>query len=322
MSKFGLDGVGAWFLAAFLAAFGFGTSYFLVDVAAKDPANLMLEEIETMEREKAQAASEFETNQQGEADSEVRQEETQDSEGQIAQNDHNESESLMSNWSYRGKNGPDFWGHLDRSFLNCKIGREQSPIDINNPMASEEDISFRLQYRSSKLRIHNNGQTFVGSFDPGSYVEYKGEIYNLKEFSLHLPSEHTVDGIPRDMEMQFLHYNSQGKALSVGVFLEEGLEPNQTLSKIWDLLPMEEGASSREIRVDSSKILPQASRYYVYQGSMTSPPCSQGVEWVLFSKSVGVSTEQVNKFISIYRNNSRPIQGINKRKIYVGNSYK
>ena len=315
MKKSGIDTAAAWFIAVFLAVVGLTTSYFIVNVASTDPHQLMMDEIEEIEKNKVKALTDAQTSEDSSKD-EGEQGEKNGEKALVVDEPENSTEAL---WSYRGRSGPDYWGHLNSGFLNCKTGRKQSPIDINNPLHSAEEISFNMNYGFSKLKMSNTGKSYIGSFEPGSFVSFQDEIYNLKELSLHLPSEHTIDGIPYDMEMQLLHYNSEGNALAIGIFLEESRHQNHVLTKIWEAFPNEKGGESEPLHINVAELLPKDSRFFTYDGSLTTPPCTQGVHWVLFSKPAQISPDQVDKFISIYRNNSRPIQGINKRSIYVNN---
>ena len=313
MKKIGIDQTSAWLFAIFLSCASFASIYFLLDMLATDPSQRMLEEIANMES--LEQIDEGDASPEEEAS--IQPEERLPPENNLA-----ESKNLggVTPWSYRGRSGPDFWGSLSDDYMDCQIGREQSPIDINNPIRSGELKNLVFYYKPSSVTIINDGHSISGSFSPGNYLEYQGNSFSLVSFSLHLPSEHTVDGIPFDMEMQFVHRSGDGKSLNLGIFIEEGNRPNKFLSGLWKGMPKKPQQSGGEVRLDLMKILPKNHKYYAYKGSQTTPPCREGVEWLLLVQTIKVSSKQIDEFIEIYRNNSRPIQAINKRSVFVSSN--
>lgn len=313
MKKLGIDQTSAWLFAFFLSCLSFTLIYLLLDMLATDPSQRMLEEIASME------------STQTPADSEVKNSGSEQPDGSPVSSGNkpvqNSSEmGGITPWSYRGKSGPDFWGALSDDYMDCQIGREQSPIDINNPIRSGELKNLVFHYKPSSVEVMNNGHSIRGLFGQGNYLDYQGNSYSLVSFSLHLPSEHTVDGIPFDMEMQLVHRGNDGKNLNLGVFIEEGNRPNKSLSELWKHMPKISRKSGGQIMFDIMKVLPKNRKYYAYQGSQTTPPCREGVEWLLLVQAIKVSSKQIDQFIEIFRNNSRPIQGINKRSVFVSSN--
>ena len=313
MKKLGIDQTSAWLFAIFLSCLSFTLIYFLLDMLATDPSQRMLEEIASMESKEPYSEPEAKGLDRG-----MQQDESSSSNHQTTQN--NNDISGVTPWSYRGKTGPDFWGALSDDYMDCQIGREQSPIDINNPIRTGELKNLVFHYKPSTVKLMNDGHSISGFFGPGNSLDYQGHTYALVSFSLHLPSEHTVDGIPYDMEMQLVHRGNDGKNLNLGVFIEEGNRPNKSLSELWNRMPKKPEQARTEIQLDLLNVLPKNRRYYAYQGSQTTPPCREGVEWLLLVQAIKVSSKQIDQFIEIYRNNSRPIQGINKRSVFVSSN--
>lgn len=313
MRRLGIDQTAAWLIAIFLSCTCFTLVYVLIDLLAKDPSQRMIKEIENMEamgRNSEQDTEEKTIKER--TDSEDSDEQTQAA---------NSDMGGITPWSYGGKNGPDFWGSLSDDYMDCQIGREQSPIDINNPIRTGELKRLVFRYQASSLAVMNDGHSISGSFAPGSHLEYQGGSFSLESFSLHLPSEHTVDGIPFDMEMQLVHRGSDGKSLNLGIFIEEGNKPNNALARVWKNMPKKPLQSGVELELDLMGFLPKNHNYYAYKGSQTTPPCREGVEWLLLVEPIKVSSKQIDEFIEIYRNNSRPIQGINKRSVFVSSNH-
>ncbi|NRA44356.1 MAG: carbonic anhydrase family protein [Oligoflexales bacterium] len=311
MKKMGIDQTSAWLFAIILTCASFASIYLLLDMLATDPSQRMVEEIAMMEATDDEESSEPEKLEKEDASSQ---------EPQQAPVKSSQSMGGITPWSYRGKSGPDFWGSLSDDYMDCQIGREQSPIDINNPIRTGELKNLIFRYKASSVDIVNDGHSISGSFNPGNYLEYQGASFSLVSFSLHLPSEHTVDGIPFDMELQLVHQGDNGKSLNLGIFIEEGNRPNKYLAPVWKRMPKKAQQSGGEVTLDLMKLLPKNRKYYAYQGSQTTPPCREGVEWLLLVQAIKVSSKQIDEFIEIYRNNSRPIQGINKRSVFVSSN--
>ena len=311
MKKMGIDQTSAWLFAIILTCASFASIYLLLDMLATDPSQRMVEEIAMMEATDDEESSEPEKLEKEDASSQ---------EPQQAPVKSSQSMGGITPWSYRGKSGPDFWGSLSDDYMDCQIGREQSPIDINNPIRTGELKNLIFRYKASSVDIVNDGHSISGSFNPGNYLEYQGASFSLVSFSLHLPSEHTVDGIPFDMELQLVHQGDNGKSLNLGIFIEEGNRPNKYLAPVWKRMPKKAQQSGGEVTLDLMKLLPKNRKYYAYQGSQTTPPCREGVEWLFLVQAIKVSSKQIDEFIEIYRNNSRPIQGINIRSVFVSSN--
>src|SRR5262245_24554635 len=216
-------------------------------------------------------------------------------------------------WSYEGAEGPEHWGELSPDYALCSTGQEQTPVDVPNAtVTNPADITFN--YQPSALNIFNNGHTVQVNYDAGSSIEVGGKTYNLKQFHFHTPSEHTMDTQPTDMELHLVHQSDDGQLAVVGVMLKRGAE-NSAYAPVFDNLPAQEGEPTpvSGVTVNARDLLPHERTYYRYNSSLTTPPCTEGVQWLLMNTPVELSEAQVTAFQQIIHNNARPIQPMNDR---------
>lgn len=222
-------------------------------------------------------------------------------------------DDLAHSWTYSGEHGPQHWGDLSSGFSACAFGKAQSPIDIRNPRTAQlPPIEF--SYHASPLKIINNGHAIQVNYAPGSTITVAGETYELKQFHFHHPSEERINAQSYPMVAHLVHQNKAGKLAVVAVLIEEG-EGNQLISTLWDNLPPEERKELDldRVQVDVTRLLPTNHRYYTYTGSLTTPPCSEGVTWYVLQTPTSVSKAQIDKFATIYPLNVRPTQPLNDR---------
>jgi carbonic anhydrase len=218
-------------------------------------------------------------------------------------------------WSYEGENGPAHWGDLEPAFSACKVGKEQSPIDIRN--ATEAKLpAIHFEYKNSSLKIINNGHTIQVNYDPGSFITVGDKKYQLIQFHFHRPSEERIHGRSYEMVAHLVHADSSGKLAVVGVLLEKGTA-NDTVNEVWAHMPKTEGKQQEfpGVQVNAAGLLPEKTAYYTYAGSLTTPPCSEGVTWLVLKSPTQISAEQIETFAKIYPMNSRPIQPLNGRVV-------
>lgn len=216
-------------------------------------------------------------------------------------------------WSYEGEDGPEHWGELSHDFAACSEGQEQSPIDVpSSAPVHSADISF--SYQPTALNIVNNGHSVKVNYDQGSSMTVEDKTYNLLQFHFHHLSEHTVHGGYFDMEMHLVHQSDDGEYAVIGVLLERGAE-NSAYAPVWSHMPAEEGEPETVdgVTVDATSLLPTERTYYRYNGSFTTPPCTEGVKWFVMSNPVELSDEQVDAFKEIYDGNYRPVLPFNAR---------
>ena len=218
-------------------------------------------------------------------------------------------------WSYSGADGPEHWGSLSTDFATCSVGIQQSPINLSDADAIAANIGhIQIAYKPIPLRIVNNGHTIQVNCAPGSHVTLRSQTYNLLQFHFHAPSEHTHNGDRYAMELHFVHQNAAERIAVLGVFLGEG-PPNTSLDPIWNNMPAIAGPERAvpDVRVDPTTLVPASAEYFAYLGSLTTPPCTEGVRWVVLARPASVSRGQVRKFQSIIAKNARPLQNLNQR---------
>ncbi len=216
-------------------------------------------------------------------------------------------------WSYEGEEGPEHWGELSPDFAACSEGQEQSPVDIL-ASAPVNPADIVLNYQPTGLNIVNNGHTIKVDYDEGSSFQVEGKTYNLLQFHFHTLSEHTIAGQYSDMEMHLVHQSPDGEYAVIGVMINRGAE-NPAFTLVWDNMPAEEGEleTISGVTVNAEDLLPQDQSYYRYNGSFTTPPCTEGVKWFVLSTPVELSEAQVAAFEKIYEGNYRPVQPFNDR---------
>lgn len=217
-------------------------------------------------------------------------------------------------WGYQDPIGPNHWADLSAEFLLCARGKNQSPVDLNNFFDSQlETVTFKSS--STNVTIHNNGHTIQVNVEPGNTVTAGEQVYELKQFHFHSPSEHTVEGRSFPMEVHLVHQNSNGDILVIAVLLDKG-RTNRTIKELWRRMPDHEGEENSLRRIDVYQILPQTHEYYRYNGSLTTPPCTEGVRWMVMKEIGEVSRRQTDTFMRVMEQpNNRPVQLLNARPI-------
>ncbi|MGB6383590.1 MAG: carbonic anhydrase family protein [Terriglobales bacterium] len=225
-----------------------------------------------------------------------------------------------THWTYEGATGAEHWGDLDPEYATCKAGKEQSPIDIRN-VEKAELPALRFEYKSGPLKyLINNGYTIRVNYHdiPGSgnFLIVGDKRYQLTQFHFHRPSEEYIHGKPYDMEVHLMHVASDGKVAGVTVFLKAG-SANTTIQQIWDHMPKTESKEQEiaGVEVNPAELLPHDTAYYTYMGSVTAPPCTEGVTWFVLKIPVEISPEEIDAFAKLYPHDVRPIQPLNGRVV-------
>ena len=216
-------------------------------------------------------------------------------------------------WGYEGDNGPEHWGS---NFPVCGTGKKQSPLNIVGPFEKSKDV-LSVDYKEGPLKILNNGHTIQVNVEPGSTLTINKETFDLLQFHFHRPSEEQVDGKNSAMVAHFVHKSKDGKLAVIGVMLNEGKD-NAAIKTLWANLPPKEGAEylPEKVSFNPGSMLPKELGFYNYEGSLTTPPCTEGVQFYILKKPVDVSKDQVSKFP--FKLNARPVQSLNGRKINAG----
>lgn len=221
-------------------------------------------------------------------------------------------------WSYSGATGPTKWGKMDKEFALCGNGQLQAPIDIPDSKARKGDIPPVLfNYKPSAYTIVDDGHTIVVKFPAGtgSKMTLEGEPYELTAIEFHKPAEMKVDGKVHDMSAHLMHKARDGKLLIVAVSLDQGNE-NALIKSFWTHMPNTKGKEVEIAeKVNPTALLPSSKGYYAFGGSLTTPPCTESVSWVVMQKPVQISADQVRQFAKVYPNNARPTQPVNDRDI-------
>ena len=217
-------------------------------------------------------------------------------------------------WSYYGADGPDRWAAISNAFATCGNGREQSPVDLAR--ATERDlVNPEAAYRPGDARIVDDGHTVEVDVDGGSILTLDGVPYGLVQFHFHSPSEHTVNGNSFAVELHLVHRAESGAFAVVGVFIAGGAQ-NPALVPVLAALPSKEG---KEVRLrepfDPSTLLPEDRRAYRYTGSLTTPPCTEGVSWVVMATPIQASGQQIAALARALEGNNRPPQAIGDRAV-------
>ena len=220
-------------------------------------------------------------------------------------------------WGYKMENGPNVWGQLSPEYELCSAGIHQSPIDIVNPAPAElPPITFN--YRPTSLDIHNTGNTIEVVYQEGSWIEVDRTKYHLLQFHFHAPSEHTVTGNPYEMEMHLVHESEDGALAVIGALIKSG-STNTAFNTFWSHLPTVPGESVQDnsVVLNASDLLPSIKHTYRYEGSLTTPPCSEGVKWLVLTTPIEMSQSQIAAFKAILSGNNRPVQPLNGRELLV-----
>ncbi len=223
-----------------------------------------------------------------------------------------------SHWGYEGLEGPEHWAELSKEYAICGTGTRQSPIDI--PVATPAKLPpIKFDFEQATLEILNNGHTIQVNHDEGSSITVDGERFDLLQFHFHTPSENTVGGKHHDMELHMVHKSAKGQLAVVGVFMKAGKE-NKVLSNIWEHIPSQAGDKKKvsSVRIHPVGLLPADRSYSRFNGSLTTPPCSEGVKWFVMQNPIEVSAGQIEKFTKTVSENNRPVQPLNGRFVLTG----
>ncbi|MGF1501480.1 MAG: carbonic anhydrase [Paracoccaceae bacterium] len=221
------------------------------------------------------------------------------------------AEDGAPHWAYQGASGPVAWGELLEAYATCGTGSRQSPVSL--PAAAERAAGVVMfDYRPTPIEILNNGHTVQVNHAPGSRIEVGGKYFELKQFHFHAPSEHVIDGVPAALEMHLVHAAEDGSLAVIGQLFDFGDE-NAWLAPIWADLPDEGPAEARVGELLVTELIDTDGEMIRYSGSLTTPPCSEGVSWFVFAEHAEVSRAQVAAFVELLGYNARPPQPLNDR---------
>lgn len=217
-------------------------------------------------------------------------------------------------WSYHGEHGAEHWGEM-AGFETCKIGKVQSPVNINTKSVKKGTPNpIKFNYNSSQAQIINNGHTIQVNIPEGQTIEVNGKSYQLLQFHFHAPSEEGFDKKRFPMVAHLVHKSDDGQLAVVAVLMQSGAH-NGIFKRIFDELPKTEHEKAYLAKLNLDLILPEDREYYKFEGSLTTPPCTEGVKWHVLKKPIELSSAQIKAFQKLYPMNARPLQPLNEREI-------
>jgi carbonic anhydrase len=212
-----------------------------------------------------------------------------------------------AHWGYAGEGSPEHWAELSPENRQCAIGTRQSPIDIRDSIKVDQE-KIQFEYAPSGFAVLDNGHTIQVNVAPGNALQVMGRRYELQQFHFHRPSEERINGRQYDMVAHLVHKDADGRLAVVAVLLERGRD-QALIQTVWNNLPLEKGeALPAPGLLDLGQLLPADRAYYTYMGSLTTPPCSEGVLWMVMRQPVQLSQNQITIFSKLYPMNARPIQ--------------
>jgi carbonic anhydrase len=217
-------------------------------------------------------------------------------------------------WGYADAQAPEYWAKLNSNYQACR-GVNQSPINISQTVKADLP-ALQFDYVSTAQSIINNARTVQVNFNAGSSLQLDGQAFGLKQFHLHSPSENTVNGQAYPMEMHLVHAAPTGELTVVAMMFQEGQE-NKKLAKLWKELPQQAGDAIELKQHDiAAAFLPSDLSYYRFNGSLTTPPCSEGVRWIVLKEVQQASKAQIQAFAALMQHpNNRPVQAQNARLV-------
>jgi len=221
-------------------------------------------------------------------------------------------------WGYGDKNGAEHWAELDPGFAACKMGKEQSPIDIRTTVVKPSKLGLiGFNYATGAAEVTNNGHAIQVNVPVGSTITLDGVDYSLVQFHFHATSEEQINGKNFPLGAHFVHKNTEGKLAVVAVLFKIGKE-NAALKPVFDAMPSKEGEVAKLDSLNPAVVLPAERTYYAFEGSLTTPPCSEGVQWRVLKDPVELSESQLAAFRKLYPMNARPVQPLNGREVRAG----
>jgi len=221
-----------------------------------------------------------------------------------------------AHWGYEGHHGAAHWAEMDESFKTCKLGKLQSPINIETRKVAKADLKpIGFAYAAGAAEVVNNGHTIQVNLPAAGSANIDGVDYKLLQFHFHTPSEEKIDGKNYPLVAHLVHKSAEGKLAVVAVLFKQGKE-NATLKAVFDQLPAKEGETKAlDATLDPAAMLPADQTYYAFMGSLTTPPCSEDVRWHVLKAPAELSTAQIGAFKKLYKMNARPVNPLNGREV-------
>ena len=223
-------------------------------------------------------------------------------------------------WTYEGEHGPAHWGAMSEAFHACESGRAESPINIEGAKKAPADMPrLKINYQPLPIDIVNTGHAVQFNATPGTDSITLGDhAYQLLQFHFHSPGEERFGGKESVMDVHLVHHSADDKLLVLAVQFKLGDKPNPVIQAMLDRVPSEKGAEFKvnAVMVNPLDLLPKNTGYYTYSGSLTTPPCSEGVTWIEFKEPMTITKQQLDAMQRFYHGNQRPVQALNGRDIW------
>ncbi|UUM32876.1 carbonic anhydrase [Vibrio japonicus] len=221
------------------------------------------------------------------------------------------SSAQAADWGYKGQHGPDHWGELAPE---CSKGKNQSPIDIGESL--EADLAdLNIAYKGQVTEITNNGHTLQAKVVGENTFTIDGVEFSLAQFHFHTPSENTINNKHFPLEAHFVNTDSQGNLAVIAVMFNRSESKNTSLEKLLDDVSNEDGTNALTEDFKVADLLPKSGQYHRFNGSLTTPPCSEGVRWFVLKEAKNMSADQISQFEEAMGHNNRPVQPLNARKV-------
>ncbi|MBK5232896.1 MAG: carbonic anhydrase family protein [Thermoleophilia bacterium] len=229
------------------------------------------------------------------------------------------ADAAHAHWGYGAEDGPSHWASLDSDYAVCGDGKRQSPMNIPSSRASSGDLATEVDYKPEDLYVENNGHAIEAQIqDPNGSVTVKGTKYEIERFHFHTPSEEKINGKRFDGSVHIVNTRPDGKTAVIGLLIKEG-PSNPVMDKIVPLIGDTEGDENEAPgQINPEDLLPASNRAFEFKGSLTTPPCTQGLEWIVYKQPITMSADQLDALRAAYSDNIRPNQPVNGRPITVG----
>jgi carbonic anhydrase len=228
-------------------------------------------------------------------------------------------ETNTAHWSYTGTTGPNYWAKLSKNNVLCRDGHRQSPINITKSVKAKFP-PLEFNYHPIPLVIENNGHTIKVTADQAGNLKLGKTTYQLMQFHTHQPSEEAINGERSAMVVHLVHQGDNNNFAVVSVLVAEGNTTNPLLKQLVEFLPKQPGEIKQpQKQIDINQLLPEKKDYYTYEGSLTTPPCTEGVKWIILKQNVPIAAVDLLEYQKLYPHNARPLQPLNDREVLSSN---
>jgi carbonic anhydrase len=217
-------------------------------------------------------------------------------------------------WQYDGDQGPSHWGKLSPTTASCDKGIYQSPINIQTDPHLHSHDGLLIHYNAAPAHVVTSRHTVEVDFQENGALEILGRSYSLTEFHFHEPSEHQINGLSYPMETHLVHQDATGHLVVLAVLMDLGVE-SASLAAVWEQIPNDKQGEVRNLLINPQDLLPNNLHHYSYDGSLTTPPCTEGVHWIVFKTPIAITASHLERFTALVGHNARPVQPLNEREI-------